>query len=409
LFDLSNVVTLSNVMRLPKVALVFVLVLLFGPLFIAGGQDRSARIVAIGDIHGAYPAFEDILHKAQLTGPGNHWIAGKTIFIQVGDVLDRGPESRKAMDLLMQLETEAARAEGKVVPLLGNHEVMNIIGDLRYVSAEEYASYATQNSQSRQKEALKLYEDFLSRKESKKNRAVRLTSKARMEWNKKHPPGYIEHREAFSVVGKYGKWVRGHLAVLQMDDLVFLHGGISPAISDVSIESMNSRIQEEIRNFDMFKRYMVERKSILPFFDLDEIVSIAKSELAEIQSRAEDQLSEDEKAHAKKLQTFLGLSDWLSTRPDGPLWFRGYAEWSEEEGKPNVDRLLDQYHIQHLIVAHTVQPDGRIHSRFNGRVFLIDTGMLSSVYPQGRASALEIMNGRFTAIYPDGNRPFVAH
>jgi hypothetical protein len=396
-------------MRLPKVALVFVLVLLFAPLFIAGGQDPSARIVAIGDIHGADPAFEDILHRAQLTGQGNHWIGGKTTFIQVGDVLDRGPQSRKAMDLLMQLETEAARAGGKVVPLLGNHEVMNIIGDLRYVSAEEYASYATQNSQSRQNDALKLYEDFLTRRHAKKDHAIRLTTRAREEWKKKHPPGYIEHREAFSAVGKYGKWVRTHLAVLQKDDLVFLHGGISPAISDVSIESMNSGIQNEIKNFDLFKKYMVDRKSILPFFDLDEMIAFANSELAEIQTRAEDKLSEDEKAHAKKLQEFLRLRDWLSTRPDGPLWFRGYAEWNEEEGKPNVDKLLNQYHIHHFIVAHTVQPDGRIHSRFNGSIFLIDTGMLSSVFPQGRASALEIVNGRFTAIYPDGNRPFVAH
>ena len=55
--------------------------------------------------------------------------------------LDRGADSRRVMDLLMRLEQEAARAGGRVHLLLGNHEVMNLIGDLRYVADGEYAAY----------------------------------------------------------------------------------------------------------------------------------------------------------------------------------------------------------------------------------------------------------------------------
>ena len=51
----------------------------------------------------------------------------------------------------------------------------------------------------------------------------------------------------------------------------------------------------------------------------------------------------------------------------------------------------------------TVQDEGRIEVRFEGRVFLIDTGMLSSVYEGGRPSALVIDNGTFSAVYPDGS------
>jgi hypothetical protein len=89
-------------------------------------------------------------------------------------------------------------------------------------------------------------------------------------------------------------------------------------------------------------------------------------------------------------------------RVDGPLWFRGYDLWSDGEGAPQVSKLLEAYKVTHLVVGHTVQKGGRIRPRFGNKVFLIDTGMLSSYYPGGRASALEICGGaKFIAVYLD--------
>ena len=60
------------------------------------------------------------------------------------------------------------------------------------------------------------------------------------------------------------------------------------------------------------------------------------------------------------------------------------------------------YNAKHIAVGHTVQKGGRIRPRFGGKVFLIDTGMLSSYYPGGRPSALEIRDdAKFTADYMD--------
>src|SRR5208282_3857873 len=87
----------------------------------------------------------------------HHWTGGKTTLVQVGDVLDRGPKPREAMDLLMSLEKEAPQAGGRVVGLLGNHEMMNIMGDLRYVTAVNYASFAQANSEERQRSAFQAY------------------------------------------------------------------------------------------------------------------------------------------------------------------------------------------------------------------------------------------------------------
>jgi len=99
----------------------------------------------------------------------------------------------------------------------------------------------------------------------------------------------------------------------------------------------------------------------------------------------------------------LRHGDWLSVRVNGPLWFRGYDQWSDEEGAPQVSKLLDRYKATHLVVGHTVQKGGRIRPRFGDKVFLIDTGMLSSYYyPDGKASALEICGGaKFVAVYLD--------
>ena len=110
----------------------------------------------------------------------------------------------------------------------------------------------------------------------------------------------------------------------------------------------------------------------------------------------------DAETHAM-LERILSFNGWLCMRDDGPLWFRGYDQWSEEEGTPKVEKVLTAYDAGHIVVAHTVQKAAHIRSRFGGRVFLIDTGMLSTYWKGGRASALEILpGGKFTAQYLDG-------
>ena len=79
----------------------------------------------------------------------DRWAAGRTHVVSLGDLLDRGADSRKVMDLLMRLQGEAAAAGGQVHVVLGNHEAMNVLGDLRYVDPGEYAAYADMESAGR--------------------------------------------------------------------------------------------------------------------------------------------------------------------------------------------------------------------------------------------------------------------
>ena len=107
----------------------------------------APRVVAIGDVHGAYEGFLSILRLAGIVNEKGRWAGGKAHLVQTGDLLDRGKDTRKVLDLVMRLEGEAKKAGGRVHALLGNHEVMNVLGDLRYVNAEEYEAFRTPDTE----------------------------------------------------------------------------------------------------------------------------------------------------------------------------------------------------------------------------------------------------------------------
>ena len=78
---------------------------------------------------------------------------------------------------------------------------------------------------------------------------------------------------------------------------------------------------------------------------------------------------------------------------------------SEGEGTEQMGKLLEAFKATRIVVGHAVQKGRRIRPRFGDKVSLVDTGMLSSYYPGGRASAMEICGGaKSTAQYMDGQQ-----
>lgn len=102
-----------------------------------------------------------------------------------------------------------------------------------------------------------------------------------------------------------------------------------------------------------------------------------------------------------KLFSGLDVGGWFALRMDHPVWLRDFARWPDEDAG-RVEQILQALGARHVVVGHTVQK-GEIQTRFRGRVFLIDTGILAAVYG-GKPATLEIAGGRFTAIYPDERR-----
>ena len=132
--------------------------------------------------------------------------------MQTGDYTDRGTDVRKVMDLLMQLEKDAKAAGGQAIVLAGNHEIMNVMGDLRDVTPEICATFATDKSEARREEAWKQYERVAQNAREVATPPPPVYSQTREAFMAAHPPGCLEYREAMGPNGLYGKWIReqGH-------------------------------------------------------------------------------------------------------------------------------------------------------------------------------------------------------
>ena len=243
--------------RLSRKAVVFfgAVLLLFFPLLeapaLSAAQDTwegVERVVAIGDVHGDYEQFLAALRSARLIDSQESWSGGKTHLIQTGDILDRGPDSRKVMDLLMKLEKEARRAGGWVHCLIGNHEAMNIYGDLRYVSPGEFAAFQDRNSEKARAELYKEQQDQI-KSSSPPEKVPAFDDAFQKKWEAEHPLGYAEHRRELGPTGKYGKWIRSHNAVIKIDNTLFLHGGIGPKYVDLKLRMLNERVRDELEDF----------------------------------------------------------------------------------------------------------------------------------------------------------------
>jgi len=361
------------------------------------------RIVAVGDVHGSYDGLVTILKKSALIDDKNRWVGGNTLLVQTGDILDRGVDVRKVMDLLMSLQRQAGTAGGRVVVLLGNHEVMNIIGITEGVNPDAYKSFIAPDSEERQKKAFeKWYALFGAGIEQDNENPEAYIEK----WMEEHPPGFFEYIDAMGPEGRYGRWIRSFPTMFKYGATLFLHGGISPVYQEYSVEAINQNIAADILEYDSIKAYLINRGFAEPYYTVSEIASV----VAGILKAAEEEiLPESMVVDIPRLTEieayFKGLYETSSIFiEEGPLWFRGFAQWPDEQLMTYIPEWLEISNAWRVIVSHTPRPGGRIESRLDGSIFLIDTGMLSEFYEGGQASALEMKNGDVFAFYEKGER-----
>jgi hypothetical protein len=280
------------------------------------------------------------------------------VLVQTGDVLDRGPDSRKAVDLLRKLEREAQRAGGRVYALLGNHEFMRLISDWRYVSQGETDAFKNADSADLRDRA---HAVFSAEAEKAAKAAGRpFDAKAyREQFMKDVPLGSLEMRFAFDAKGEYGAWVRQRAAVARINGILFLHGGISDATAPLGCEGINAAVRKDLLS--------------LPI-PLEQVPTL------------------------------------FSAGETGPLWYRGLANGSESELAPTLDLILERMRARAMVVGHSTVLPGRIQPRFGGRVIQIDTGMVNGeFYPGGVPSALELQGDKMTAIYLDRREPLATN
>ena len=104
------------------------------------------RVVAIGDLHGDYDQYIRVMESAGLLNRRGRWSGGETHLVQTGDIPSRGDDTRKIVDHIIRVARQARRAGGYVHMLIGNHEMMDVVGDLRFKTPGEFAAFETRNS-----------------------------------------------------------------------------------------------------------------------------------------------------------------------------------------------------------------------------------------------------------------------
>ncbi|KAB5530051.1 hypothetical protein DKX38_020132 [Salix brachista] len=104
------------------------------PLSLQTRYPAPDRLIAIGDLHGDLEKSKQALRLAGLIDGSDKWAGGSATVVQVGDVLDRGDDEIKILYFLEKLRREAVKDGGNFVTMNGNHEIMNIEGDFRYVT-----------------------------------------------------------------------------------------------------------------------------------------------------------------------------------------------------------------------------------------------------------------------------------
>ncbi|MEQ1569191.1 MAG: metallophosphoesterase [Myxococcota bacterium] len=157
----------------------------------------EGAVYAVGDLHGDLDNAIAALHLAGVVDAGGHWTGGAAVLVQTGDVLDRGPDGRTLLAWQRALSAEAAAAGGRVVSLLGNHEVMNLRGDWRYVVPGDVEQYG----------------------------------------------GADARRSALSPAGEDGRWLRSLDSVARVGDTVFVHGGVRASFAPAGAEGLSSQVR----------------------------------------------------------------------------------------------------------------------------------------------------------------------
>jgi hypothetical protein len=328
----------------------------------------AQRIVAFGDVHGAYDELLSLLRETAVIDDQLHWQAGNTHLVSTGDLVDRGAGSRKVLDLLMRLESEAQAAGGGVHVVLGNHEVMNIVGDLRYVAPEEFAAFAGK-------------EDDALRQQSWTLIVAQEPAAVRADFDAQFPPGYFAHREAFSPTGRYGSWLLQRPFVLVVNDTAFVHGGVSPMVAEAGLGANDRMSALVVKYLNTWSTYEREFGLVRPMAFNDRPAALASKgaeEPAQMLAELQAQLAAD----------------------DVPIWYRGQALCYPLTEVTNLEAALRSLGAARVVEGHTPTDDRRVHSRFDGRVILLDTGMLRTHY-QGNPAALVFENGQWSVAYAD--------
>jgi hypothetical protein len=266
-----------------------------------------SRLLVLSDLEGEFAAFAQLLRGNGVIDADLHWRFGDGHVVLVGDMVDRGHNVVPLLWLVYRLEAEAAAAGGALHYVLGNHEQMLLLGQTPYVAPKYYASF-------------------------------RLTGRTQ--------------RELWSEASELGRWLRSKPVLLQIGDVLFVHGGISGEV-------------------------------VASGLGIDAIDAIAAQHIATLPRAVGDEVAREV----------------LSGR-NGLLWYRGLATASKRYAKATDDEvacLLAHFGAARIAIGHSLA--AHVGSDYGGRVLRVDVA-----HADGVNEALLIEDGAFHVVDAGGRR-----
>lgn len=244
----------------------------------ANDYQNVGKIVAFSDVHGQYDVMINLLKAHKIIDAEHRWAFGNGHMVITGDMFDRGPQVNEVLWFLYQLDAQAKAAGGQLHLLMGNHEQMVFRGDLRYINPRYQVSA-----------------DLLER----------------------------SYDALYNKDTEIGRWLRSKNTLVKINNLLFMHGGISPEWVE--------------RKLDISQANQLFRKHI-----------------------------DDSKAELKQndLLNFLFFTN-------GPTWYRGY--FKEALHETQINDILAYFGVEHIVVGHTSQE--RILGLYHNKIIAIDSSI----------------------------------
>lgn len=262
------------------------------------------KMVVLSDIEGNFDAIRKLLQATKVIDDDLNWTFGDGHVVLVGDFFDRGLHVTEVLWFIYYLEQKAKAAGGYVHFILGNHEIMNMSGDLRYLNPK-YKANAAQLSQ----QYVSLYDENT----------------------------------------ELGRWLRTKNVVEKIGDIMFLHGGLSPTINRFNLP-------------------------------LAEINKLARPYYADSTYKYADPRSDS------------------IYNDNGPFWYRGYYQRASPNVTMQIDSVLTQYNVNHIVTGHTIVAD-TISVWYDGRLLNTDVH-----HAAAKSEAILIENDKYYRVDQKGDK-----
>lgn len=275
--------------------------------------ETEEKIFAISDVEGNFDKFVVMLKNNNVITNSLKWNFGKGHLVLLGDFFDRGDDVTALLWLCYKLEFEANVSGGKVHFILGNHEQMNLQGNTKYVDGKYLA----------------------------------LAKKLQ-----------IPYKDLYGKNTELGRWIRSKNAVEVINDILFVHAGISPVF--------------------------VNRGEMLDTINHNTRLALCKS--------LEDYYDQEGNGKGDRLLAYINS--------ESPLWYRGYFR-DHKKGiykqaiQSDISAICKFYEVDRIVVGHTVVDE--ISSYYEGKVLNIDV-LRNGEVGKNKPSALLIEKNKFYVV-----------